>query len=175
MEIPAAVLEWLLQADNPPVRYLTLTNLLRKPPESAELRKARARLMDYSVTQEILRHADAFQGDDEDRAYCKYTGKYWQLIFLGQFLPNGRDPRIAGWARDILEAMYSLALLDVPMSPALKRPLGVVRQKMTKEGTWLLENSLNGKMLADVEEKGKPSKWLTCFGHHVLQHFGPGE
>jgi hypothetical protein len=41
----------------------------------------------------------------------------------------------------------------------------------TKQGTWILENSLNGKMLADVEEKGKPSKWLTCFGHQILRHF----
>ena len=346
MGIPADVLEWLLQPENPPVRYLTLTNLLHKPPESAEVRRSRARLMDYSVTQKILRHAGEFSHDGKDRAYWKYTGKYWQLIFLGQFLADGKDPRIAGWAQDLLEsrawvsrtggqcltanmlaafmrlgygrhpmvaqetedlakrvlgdggirctamdysllpfchmaqpklllcfsliptekrsqavssairllvanlldtelfvyvpghqkewqeilehppkrtalkkgetvkgwiaaererflksrglgdrrpkqgwlkfgfplhynsdimeAMYSLALLNVPMSPRLKKPLQVIRQKMTKEGTWILENSLNGKMLADVEEKGKPSRWLTCFGHHVLLHFDPG-
>ncbi len=346
MGIPTDVLEWLLQSDNPPVRYLTLTNLLRKPPESAEVRNARARLMDYSVTQEILRHADQFLREVEDHHYWKYTGKYWQLIFLGQFLADGKDPRIAGWAKDILEnrrwvkqaggqcltanilaafmrlgygghpvvaqetedlagrvlrdggircavmdysllsrchmaqsklllcfsqippgrrssvvngairvllknlldtevfvyvpghlkqwqqvlahqpkraelkegqtvkgwiarererflkapgiekrrpkqgwlkfgfplhynsdvmeAMYSLALLGAPMSPRLKKALEIIRQKMTKEGTWILENSLNGKMLEDVEKKGKPSKWLTCIGHQVLAHFGPG-
>jgi hypothetical protein len=70
-----------------------------------------------------------------------------------------------------MEAMYSLALLGVPMSPRLNKPLQVIRQKMTEQGTWILENSLNGKMLADVEEKGKPSKWLTFFGHRVLLHF----
>ncbi len=102
MGIPADVLDWLLQPDNPPVRYLTLTNLARKPPESPEVRKARARLMDYSVTQEILRHADEFSRDREDREYNKYTGKYWQLIFLGQFLADGKDPLIAGWAKEIL-------------------------------------------------------------------------
>jgi hypothetical protein len=75
MGIPADILEWLLQPDNPPVRYLTLINLLHKPPESAEVRKTRARLMDYSPTQEILRHADEFAGADKDRAYGKYTGK----------------------------------------------------------------------------------------------------
>jgi len=72
---------------------------------------------------------------------------------------------------DIMEAMYSLALLSVPMSPRLNKPLQVIRQKMTEQGTWILENSLNGKMLADVEEKGNPSKWLTFFGHRVLLHF----
>lgn len=47
----------------------------------------------------------------------------------------------------------------------------VVRSKMTPAGTGILENSLNGKMLADVEEEGRPSKWLTYFGHLVLDHF----
>ncbi len=75
---------------------------------------------------------------------------------------------------DVMEAMYSLALAGAPMSPRLKRPLEAIRRKMTKEGTWILENSLNGKMLADVEEKGKASKWLTCIGHQVLLHFGSG-
>ncbi len=347
MGVSPDVLEWLLDPDNPPVRYLSLTTLLHKSPESAEARKTRARMMDYPVTREILRHVDEFCQDDKNRAYWKYTGKYWQLIFLGQFLADGRDPRIARWAQDvlenrewitraggqcltanvlaafmrlgygnhrtvveeiqnlakrvvddgglrctamdysllrhchmaqpklllcfalipaekrssavrsavriltgnlletelfvyvpghqkewqqilahapkqaelkkgetvkgwiagererflkshgignrrpkqgwlkfgfplhynsdILEAIYSLACLGMPMSPRLSKPLQVIREKMTKEGTWILENSLNGKMLADVEEKGKPSKWLTYFGHHVLQHFDPGQ
>jgi len=46
-----------------------------------------------------------------------------------------------------------------------------VRGKMSEQGTWKLENSLNGKMWADVEEKGKPSKWLTLTALRVLAHF----
>jgi len=42
---------------------------------------------------------------------------------------------------------------------------------MAPEGTWKLENSLNGKMWVDVEEKGKPSKWITYFALYVLNHF----
>ena len=57
------------------------------------------------------------------------------------------------------------------MSSALEEPLRVVRSKMTDQGTWKLENSLNGKMWADVEEKGKPSKWLTLTALRVLAHF----
>jgi hypothetical protein len=36
---------------------------------------------------------------------------------------------------------------------------------------WILENSLNGKMPADVEVAGRPGKRPTCFGHFVLAHF----
>ena len=52
-----AILNWLLEEDNPPVRLLTLTRLLHRPETDVEVQKARARLMDYSVTQGILAHS----------------------------------------------------------------------------------------------------------------------
>ncbi len=336
------VIEWLLEPDNPPVRYLALTRLLGKAEADAEVRRARANLMDYDVTRKILSRYSDFRDDRDERAYWKYSGKYWQLIFLGQFLADGNDPRVAelaegilnrrtwvnaaggqcltayilaaltrlghgdnvvrqetealagrivasggidcsvmdysllsrcymaqpklllcftqvasknrsprlraaidllvnslverevyvyvpgnrkGWAKalegqpkradlptgqtvkqsisiqretfiaehglgerapkagwlkfgfplhynsDVLEAMYSLALADVPFTPRLEKPLRTIREKQTPDGKWLLENSLNGKMLADVEKKGKPSKWLTFFARYVLRHF----
>ena len=72
---------------------------------------------------------------------------------------------------DILEAMYALALVGTPMHAHLHDPLQVIRNKKTPEGHWKLENSLNGKMWADVEEKGKPSKWITYFAIFVLNYF----
>jgi hypothetical protein len=340
-------IDWLLEEDNPPVRYLTLKHLLRKPDTAPELALAKSRLMQYSVTQEILRHGDQFW-DDDDKAYDKYTGKYWQIIFLGQFLADGTDPRIAagigtilgqhqwmvrlpvkggtqcltanllaaltrlgygehsvvqrerealaqrvvheggidcgimaysllrhcymaqpklllcfsqvpparrsptvnsaiellagrllehdvfvyvpgnqkewqkvlarspgrsglppgltvkqwmseqrdaflfergtgdpkpkqGWLKigfplhynsDVLEAMYALAESGTPMSAALERPLNVIESKRSPEGKWVMENSLNGWMWADVETLGKPSKWLTYYALRVLSHFG---
>lgn len=342
MKIKDEVINWLLDDDNPPVRYLTLTKLLKRSETSSEVQKAKASLMEYKVTEGILKHSKEFLKDN-DRAYWKYTGKYWQIIFLSQFLADGRDPRIAegvkdilnkrkwvmasggqcltanllaafrrlgygdhpavieeteslakrivaegglectvmdysllprcymalpkqlmlfaeipsqersenvnaaieivvrtmleneiyiyvpsknkewqkvigsapkgaelpngetvkkwvfkeknrfltssgigdrvpkqGWLRfgfplhynsDILEAIYALALLETPMSPNLKKPVEIIRNKMTLEGKWIMENSLNGKMWIDVEEKGKPSKWITYFALCVLNHF----
>ena len=54
------ILNWLLEEDNPPVRLLTLTRLLGRPDTDPEVQDARAHLMDYSVTQGILAHADEF-------------------------------------------------------------------------------------------------------------------
>lgn len=339
-------LQWLLGQDNPPVRYLTLLNLLEKSPAAAEVQEAKGRLMDYSVTRQILDHGPEFrhpEGKTFGKSYQKYKGRFWQMIFLGQFLADGRDPRIAqgvesilaarafidkrvlqcltgnvlraamrlgfsdhpvvveelevlaqritesggirceamswsllehcymcipklilcfaeipeaersesvrkaieilvasllenhvhvyvsshrkawqdvlavapkkedlpkgetvkawiadrkrrflksngyggrepkqGWLRfgfplnynsDILEALFALSRVGTPMSPALEEPLRIVQGKMTDQGTWKLENSLNGKMWADVEEKGKPSKWLTLTALRVLAHF----
>jgi hypothetical protein len=39
------------------------------------------------------------------------------------------------------------------------------------QARWVMRNSLNGKMLADVEAKGKPSKWLTLRAFKVRAHF----
>ena len=72
---------------------------------------------------------------------------------------------------DVLEAMYALAEAETPPSAKLKRPLEVIRQKMTADGRWIMQNSLNGKMRVDVEEKGQPSKWLTFRALAVLRHF----
>ncbi len=40
------------------------------------------------------------------------------------------------------------------------------------DGRWILDDSLNGKMYADIERKGKPSKWITLRAMTVLRHFG---
>lgn len=49
-------IDWLLQEDNPPVRYLTLKHLLRKTEVDPELARAKSRLMQYKVTRGILQH-----------------------------------------------------------------------------------------------------------------------
>jgi hypothetical protein len=36
---------------------------------------------------------------------------------------------------------------------------------------WTMRSSHNGKMIADVETKGAPSKWLTLRALQVLSHF----
>ncbi|MFQ5630661.1 MAG: hypothetical protein ACE5I1_17965 [bacterium] len=72
---------------------------------------------------------------------------------------------------DILEAMYALAIVDTPMSPNLQKPLQVIKERMTPDGKWIMENSLNGKMWVNVEEKGKASRWITYFALYVLNHF----
>ena len=63
-------------------------------------------------------------------------------------------------------------MIGAPMSPALDDALRVVLESRSEEGTWTLANSLNGKMWADVEQKGQPSKWLTLAALRVLSHFG---
>jgi hypothetical protein len=94
-------LGWLLQEDNPPVRLLTLIRLLHRPETDAEVQDARSKLMTYSVTQGILAHSEAFW-QSGPRTFWSYKGRHWQTVYLGQFLADGRDPRIEGGVQRLL-------------------------------------------------------------------------
>ncbi|MFQ5473265.1 MAG: hypothetical protein ACE5FA_10325 [Dehalococcoidia bacterium] len=85
-----------------------------------------------------------------------------------------------GWLRfgfprsynpDLLEGMLALAELGAKHDPALDDALDHIERKRGTDGLWKLDDSLNGKMLADIERKGKPSKWITLRATTVLSHF----
>lgn len=84
-----------------------------------------------------------------------------------------------GWLRfgyplsynsDALESMDALASLGEPLHAEYEPALDAIRDAGAT-GRWHIRNSLNGKMLADVEAKGEPSKWLTLRALKVLAHF----
>ncbi|PKQ15019.1 MAG: hypothetical protein CVT67_11535 [Actinobacteria bacterium HGW-Actinobacteria-7] len=82
-----------------------------------------------------------------------------------------------GWRRfgyplsynsDALESLWALMrICESPRDeylPAIK----LVRAEADPQMRWTLKNTFNGKMLANIEAKGKPSKWLTLRALQVL-------
>lgn len=85
-----------------------------------------------------------------------------------------------GWKRfgfprsynpDMLEAMLALAEAGAKHDPAMDDALNHIESKRLRDGRWRMDDSLNGKMLANIEQKGRPSKWITLRALLVLQHF----
>lgn len=85
-----------------------------------------------------------------------------------------------GWLRfgyplsynsDVLEAMTALASIGEPLRDEYTPALNAISDAADAQMRWVMRNSLNGKMLTDVETKGKPSKWLTLRALKVLAHF----
>lgn len=85
-----------------------------------------------------------------------------------------------GWLRfgfplsynsDVLEALAALAGVGEGWREEYAPALAVVEAAADKEMRWTLRNTFNGKMLADVESKGSPSKWLTLRALQVLERF----
>jgi hypothetical protein len=83
-----------------------------------------------------------------------------------------------GWTRfgyplsynsDALEALWAVAQAGEPPGAEYCPAVELVRHAADTNMRWTLRNSLDGKMLADVETKGRPSKWLTLRALQVLE------
>jgi len=70
---------------------------------------------------------------------------------------------------DVLETTTVLVELGYGNDPRLANALQLILSKQDAQGRWKLENTLNGKMWADIEKKGKPSKWVTLRALRVLK------
>ena len=68
---------------------------------------------------------------------------------------------------EILEILAKLKVKDKRLEPAVE----LVERKRSKEGKWILENTFNGRFFADIEQKGKPSKWITLKALQVLKFY----
>ena len=77
-----------------------------------------------------------------------------------------------GYTSDILEALDVLAGLGHARDPRLANAIEFVFSKQDAQGRWKLEHTLNRKMWADIEQRGKPSKWITLRALRVLKAAG---
>ncbi len=74
------------------------------------------------------------------------------------------------WGTDILEILRILTKLGYK-DKRMQEAIDVVISKQDKDGRWKLANSFNGKFHMNIEEKGKPSKWVTLNAIDVLKRF----
>jgi hypothetical protein len=87
-------LPWLLEKDpdNPGIRHFTLRDLLEKPEESSEVRRARRAIMASGPVPEIL------SVQKPDGNWIPQSGKYQslpaQIIFLAELGADPRDKRV---------------------------------------------------------------------------------
>jgi hypothetical protein len=75
---------WLLELDNPSVRYFTLTDLLERPQSDAEVWQAKAAIMTSEPVQKILdaQYPDGYWVKPGIGYSPKYRATVWQVIFL---------------------------------------------------------------------------------------------
>jgi len=74
-----------------------------------------------------------------------------------------------GYVTDVLLNLEALVEAGYGDDPRLEEAVGWVLSKQDGQGRWKMEYSYNGKMWADVEEKGKPSKWVTLRAMRVVR------
>ena len=97
--------DWLLEKDNPSVRYFALSQLLDKPRNDPEVQAAKKEIMSNGVVPKILakQNADGYWEEPEKFYTAKYRGTVLQLIILAELGANGQDTRIKKACEFILE------------------------------------------------------------------------
>lgn len=77
---------WLLEKENPSVRYFTLRDILDKPEHNLEVQQAKREIMQYGIVPDILRkQQEPMYLKTYPKFYTdKYKGLVWQLIVLAE-------------------------------------------------------------------------------------------
>ncbi|NDJ54161.1 MAG: hypothetical protein GYB68_13910 [Chloroflexi bacterium] len=99
------LIDWLLTAETPSIRYITLVELLDRPEEDAYVQAARSSLHSSGPVPAILaEQQEAGYWLLDDNFYGpKYRGSHWSMMLLEELRANPADPRVRGGANYILE------------------------------------------------------------------------
>src|SRR5271157_2771150 len=99
-------IDWLLEKEDPSVRYFTLVDILGKPADGREVIAAKKSIMQNGLVPAILEKQDegGYWGKPEDfYIRSKYKGTVWTLILLAGLGADGADRRIQKACEFIME------------------------------------------------------------------------
>ena len=97
--------KWLLETNNPSVRYFTLLDILEKPEQDKEVVEARENIMKVGIVPKILtKQESGGYWDEPERFYVsKYKGTVWQLIILAELMADGKNKQVIKAKEFIME------------------------------------------------------------------------
>lgn len=89
-------IEWLLDKENPSVRYLTLKHLLDQPEEDRQVRAAHRAIMQSEPIRRILAAQDpeGYWGKPGAGYSHNYRSTDWQILFLAELAADGRNRQV---------------------------------------------------------------------------------
>ncbi|MBI4979070.1 MAG: nitrogen fixation protein NifH [Spirochaetes bacterium] len=186
--------DWLLEEENPSVRYLTLTGLLDESEKNAAVKKAKKQIMAAGIVPRILaKQRNNGSWEDAGQFYReKYRGTVWQLIILAEAMADGHDARVRNACEYLLahsqdkrsggfsvdasadgggRHSYIIPCLAGNMLFSLIR-LGYLNDERIKRGIdWVIHYQTFDDGVKKAP-RGWPYDQLTgCFGHHSC-HMG---
>lgn len=69
---------------------------------------------------------------------------------------------------DVLEVLGILTKLGC-RDRRTQEAVELILSKQDEKGRWKLERTFNGRFLVNIEQKGKPSKWITLHALMALK------
>lgn len=187
--------EWLLEKDNPSVRYFTLKDILEESPKSKEVVKARKSIMTEGLVPMILEKQKdggywGKPGDFYERS--KYRGTVWNFIILAEMGADSRDKRIKNtcefilkWSQDKDSGGFAhvgskrnggyhsgvIPCLTGNMLWCLIR-FGYLNDTRIKKGIgWITKYQRFDDKIKDIPKGWPYDNWKNCWGRHSC-HMG---
>jgi len=108
--IPAnKTIDWLLEENNPSVRYLTLTTLLNESQEDPIVQTAKERIMSEGIVPKLLgkQNGDGSWVDGKKFYTDKYHGAVWNLLTLAELAADGENEQVKKACEFILKSSYN--------------------------------------------------------------------
>ncbi|MBP1637317.1 MAG: hypothetical protein H6Q18_106 [Bacteroidetes bacterium] len=191
----ADTIEWLLEKENPSVRYFTLTKLLKKSESDDDVLDARRNIMKIGIVPAILdKQNEAGYWGDIQRFYLdKYKGTVWQLIILAEMGADSNDVRIKKACEFILDnsqdiesggfAMYRssktgggrhsevIPCLTGNMIWSLIK-LGYLSDERVQRGIeWICNYQRSDDGISEIPKEWPYDRYEMCWGKHTC-HMG---
>lgn len=131
-------IRWLLRNGDPSVRYLTLTELLDRPLQAADVQAAR-RGIRRSARVRALLSGQRTDGGFGAHPYQKWTGAHWRLVSLVELGLPAEEPRAHAAAEQVLQWLTGPAHRS-----RIRRLNGRTRRCASQEGNALAVCSRKG-------------------------------
>ncbi|MEA5048833.1 MAG: nitrogen fixation protein NifH [Eubacteriales bacterium] len=187
-------LNWLLEPDDPSVRYFALTDLLGLGDSEPEIRQAKLAIMQHGMVPQILRKmGEPSYFETLNQFYtAKYKGLVWQLILLAE-LGAEADEQIKEQCEYILEHSQEPTDGGFAMNTAAKTGGGRISEvipcltgnlvwslirfgywedpRLQKAVNWLTKYSRLNDGVENDPQIQPYSRYETCWGKHTC-HMG---
>ncbi len=134
------------------VKVLKAIARIPKRHRSKDLNRIVQQEAEILLENEIFRYLRNSDGSRKDKAGWKKFG--FPLFYQSDVL-------------EVLDVLTELGVKDRRMQESID----LVISSKTPDSRWLLKNTFNGKMLCDIDEKNKPSKWITLRALRVLRRY----
>jgi prenyltransferase beta subunit len=185
-------IDWLLEEENPSVRYFTLLKLLKKSKNDKDVIEAKKDIMKIGIVPKLLskQNEAGYWGDPQKFYIDKYRGTVWQLMILAEMAADGENKQIKKACEFILEngqnfesyGFSSHKTDDAIPSDAIPCltgnmlwsliKLGFLDDERVKKGIeWICKYQRSDDGISDIPKDWPYKKHENCWGKHSC-HMG---
>lgn len=108
-----------------------------------------------------------------------------EYMLIHHIHKRSHDPSLiakSGWLKFGFPLMYQSDALEVLRiltelgykDERMQEAIDILVSKQDGQGRWKMENTFNGRLQVNIEQKGSPSKWITLNALRVLKQFYGG-